>query len=76
MLRSYQAELSGTELVWLEAPPLPMRRRRVLVVVEDTSAANDAPSDPAGKAEFSDLVGKLQWQGDAVAAQRGLRDEW
>lgn len=26
--------------------------------------------------DFSDLVGKLSWQGDAVAAQRQLRDEW
>lgn len=25
---------------------------------------------------FSDLCGKLSWQGDAVAAQRSLRDEW
>ena len=26
--------------------------------------------------DFSDLVGKLQWQGDALAVQRMLRDEW
>jgi hypothetical protein len=26
--------------------------------------------------DFSDLVGKLNWQGDAVATQRKLRDEW
>ena len=25
---------------------------------------------------FSDLEGKLSWQGDAVAVQRKLRDEW
>ena len=29
-----------------------------------------------GKYDFSDLVGKLNWQGDAVATQRDLRDEW
>jgi len=28
------------------------------------------------KYDFSDLVGKLQWKGDAVAEQRRLRDEW
>jgi len=28
------------------------------------------------KYDFSDLVGKLSWQGDAVAEQRRLRDEW
>lgn len=26
--------------------------------------------------DFSDLAGKLSWQGDAVATQRNLRDEW
>ena len=28
------------------------------------------------KYDFSDLFGKLQWKGDAVAEQRKLRDEW
>ncbi len=26
--------------------------------------------------DFSDLAGKLNWQGDAVAEQRSLRNEW
>ena len=26
--------------------------------------------------DFSDLEGTLSWQGDAVASQRQLRDEW
>jgi hypothetical protein len=26
--------------------------------------------------DFLDLVGKLNWQGDAVLTQRVLRDEW
>ena len=26
--------------------------------------------------DFSDIAGKLQWKGDAVAEQRRLRDEW
>ena len=25
---------------------------------------------------FSDLCGKLSWAGDAVTAQRNIRDEW
>ncbi len=28
------------------------------------------------KYDFVDLSGKLSWQGDAVAMQRRLRDEW
>jgi hypothetical protein len=26
--------------------------------------------------DFSDLAGRLIWHGDAVAEQRGIRDEW
>lgn len=25
---------------------------------------------------FSDICGKLSWKGDALAAQRSIRDEW
>ncbi|KYC35619.1 hypothetical protein WA1_07320 [Scytonema hofmannii PCC 7110] len=28
------------------------------------------------KYDFSDLAGKLTWQGNAVTNQRSLRDEW
>ncbi len=28
------------------------------------------------KYDFSDLVGRLNWRGDAVGTQRSLRDEW
>ena len=28
------------------------------------------------KYDFSDIVGKLHWRGDAIKAQRALRDEW
>ncbi len=28
------------------------------------------------KYDFSDIVGKLKWKGDAVAEQRAIRDEW
>ena len=28
------------------------------------------------KYDFSDLVGKLEWNGDAVKEQRKMRDEW
>lgn len=28
------------------------------------------------KYDFSDIVGKLRWKGDAVKEQRALRDEW
>jgi hypothetical protein len=35
------------------------------------------PDTPQKKnCDFSDLVGRLSWQGNAVAMQRILRDEW
>lgn len=34
------------------------------------------PSQPRQTYDLSDLVGKLRWQGDAVAVQKALRDEW
>ncbi len=33
-------------------------------------------TDPERSYDFSDLVGRLKWRGDAVAAQRALRGEW
>ncbi len=40
------------------------------VVNEHTEAAKPV------KYDFSDIVGKFSWKGDAVAEQRKLRDEW
>jgi hypothetical protein len=44
----------------------------VVVVVDPVSSVEK----PQCKYDFSDLVGRLTWQGDAVAMQRNLRDEW
>ena len=35
MLHSYQAELNGSHLIWIDQPPAPVEHRRVLVVVQD-----------------------------------------
>jgi hypothetical protein len=32
--------------------------------------------EPVKNYRFSDLAGRLEWKGDAVAQQRALRDEW
>lgn len=34
------------------------------------------PSVSKRKYNFSDLLGKLEWNGDALHEQRRLRDEW
>lgn len=75
MLRSYSAELNGTALVWLDKPPPTLTHARVTVAVEETSELR-APQAPKAQYDFRHLAGRLQWQGDAVAAQRELRDAW
>lgn len=44
----------------------------VVVVLSPVSVAEKQKL----KYDFSDLVGRLTWEGDAVAMQRTLRDEW
>ncbi|MBZ0257366.1 hypothetical protein K8I31_14955 [bacterium] len=36
------------------------------------------PGDTSGKRtyDFSDLIGKLSWSGDALSVQRQMRHEW
>jgi hypothetical protein len=51
---------------------LPPGDVEIVVVIYPTS---DRDSQ-ARNYDFSDLAGTLIWQGDAVAMQRKLRDEW
>ena len=44
-----------------------------IVVVLNPVSSNEQQKP---RYDFSDLVGKLTWEGDAVAIQRSLRDEW
>ena len=51
---------------------------RLLKEREISVVLNPVSSDEKQKTsyDFSDLVGRLTWQGDAVTMQRNLRDEW
>jgi hypothetical protein len=72
MLKSYSAEISGSQLIWIDEPPLNLKRQPVLVVIENT-APQAVTTQPY---HLADLAGRLSWQGDATAAQRGQRDAW
>ena len=74
MLQSYSAEINGSQLVWLDVPPVLLAHQRVLVVVEETAAAE--PKAPTPRFNLADLAGRLKWRGDALAAQRAQRDGW
>ncbi len=61
---------SASEVVWAALRLL--KEREILVVLNPVSSdGNQKPSY-----DFSDLVGRLTWRGDAVTMQRNLRDEW
>ena len=75
MLQSYSAQLKGNQLIWLDQAPTCLPDSRVLVVVETSDLPRAQPLQ-SGKYDLRDLVGKLSWHGDAVAAQRGQRDAW
>ena len=49
-----------------------LKERENLVVLNPVSSEEKQKS----RYDFSDLVGRLTWQGDAVTMQRNLRDEW
>ncbi len=75
MLRSYSAELNGAELIWLDRPPANLTGVRVLVVIDDDTSPTQQAPIPV-RYQLTDLLGRLQWRGDAVAAQRVQRDAW
>lgn len=72
MLKSYSAEINGSQLIWIDEPPKNLNRQPVLVVIENAPL----PSADPKRYDFSDLTGRLTWRGDAVAAQRAQRDAW
>jgi hypothetical protein len=43
---------------------------------EVTLTINPTTESQGGRYDFSNVAGKLAWRGDAVAEQRGMRDEW
>jgi len=51
---------------------LPTAKVNVVLVVNPVSSVEKLKP----LYDFSDLVGRLTWQGDAAAMQRNLRDEW
>jgi hypothetical protein len=45
-------------------------------LMERRGRAKKGGSPAANARSYTELCGKLSWQGDAVAAQRKIRDEW
>jgi predicted DNA-binding antitoxin AbrB/MazE fold protein len=52
------------------------RRIRVTLEPQKGEDAVDSKADQGARYDFSDLIGKLTWKGDALNEQRRIRDEW
>ena len=83
MLHSYQAELNGSHLIWIDQPPEPVERRRVLVVVEDTpqTLTNNIEASGIPMDAYSAFVRAKGCLGKTSRAQidaelAALRGEW
>ncbi len=64
----------------LDLSPLPPASRREIqdfyqFLLERRGQVPKTGQITAAKRSFTDLCGQLSWRGDAVAAQRGIRDE-
>lgn len=54
--------------------PTQLAAVEVNIVIVLNPVSSESKQQPSY--DFSDLVGRLSWQGDAVAMQKNLRDEW
>ena len=52
------------------------RRVRVTLESDQDNDTVDFTADRSARYDFSDLIGKLTWRGDALNEQRRIRDEW
>jgi hypothetical protein len=76
MLHSYQAELNGSQLIWIDAPPAPLMHKRVVVVVE----AQEAKAEPAddrvqGFLKARGCMGRASRE-QVLAGLDTLREDW
>jgi len=66
---------SAANMLDLSGLPSP-QRREVRDFFQFLLTRRTIINKPEVSYKFTDLCGTLKWTGDAVAAQRSLRDEW
>ncbi len=71
MYTTIEADIENGQLKGAEIGKLPSHAH-VLITLLDSQEEQQGK----GMYDFSELAGKLKWKGDAVKAQRNLRDEW
>jgi len=70
MYTTIEADLENGQLKGVDLKQLPSHAH-VLITLLTTPTKKQT-----NKYNFSDIAGKLQWQGDALKVQRELRNEW
>jgi hypothetical protein len=76
MLHSYQAELNGSQLIWIDPPPALLVHKRVVVVVD----AQEATAQPAevrvqGFLKARGCMGRASRE-QVLAGLNTLREDW
>ena len=71
MYTTIEADIENGQIKGSEVGTLPSHAHVLITLL---GSLEDKPK--SGAYDFSELAGKLKWQGDAVKAQRELRDEW
>lgn len=77
MLHTYQAEINGSQLIWIDQPPATLERRRVLVVVEDVqSLAAETTNDRLQAFNAARGCMGHATREQVLAELARLRDDW
>ncbi|UQB42421.1 hypothetical protein JX580_00455 [Thiomicrospira microaerophila] len=73
----FEADLNSEYLRIPEFDKLKNQHVKVIVLAENIETSlTQKTADLSSVYDFSDLVGKLEWQGAALAQQENLRNEW
>ena len=76
MLQSYQAELNGSQLIWIDQPPAPLAHQRVVVVVEGKALdTQPAAQRIHGFRSARGCMGRVSRE-QVLAGLNSLREDW
>jgi hypothetical protein len=78
MLQTYQAELNGSQLIWLDKPPATLARERVVVVMERPAqhdAVEPAPNLTQAFVQARGCLGTAR-RDDVLQQLEQLRSDW
>ena len=81
MLYSYQAQLNGTQLIWIDTPPVKLERQNVVVVIEHPESSHTTAVLQNRSAGFARARGCLGHHGvvgrDRLLADlSAMREDW